>query len=150
MSSESPASKHRYDITKSRRTRKQLGRSEQGDHHHQAKKKENTNGNINAVSLEDLLDNDDDEMNDQHKSLKQLINGDQHHHHHLQYDNNKGRNSLGQHFNEEERNNNQHESVQQGLKFKKLVRRYAKLLGQHLIKPKPHDSPNKPLFKLSK
>ncbi|KAG5015816.1 hypothetical protein JHK82_021498 [Glycine max] len=113
-----------------------------------------------------------------HKSLKQLIIGDDDHkeakkkgnNNNNNNDNNsddherggKGgsRNSLGEHFTEEEKQHNlqlvrmqQNKDNLQGLKFKKLVRRYAKVLG-HLMKAKrdPHlggDAGKKPVFKLS-
>lgn len=113
-----------------------------------------------------------------HKSLKQLIIGDDDHkeakkkgnNNNNNNDNNsddherggKGgsRNSLGEHFTEEEKQHNlqlvrmqQNKDNLQGLKLKKLVRRYAKVLG-HLMKAKrdPHlggDAGKKPVFKLS-
>ncbi|KHN49060.1 serum response factor homolog A-like [Glycine soja] len=111
-----------------------------------------------------------------HKSLKQLIIGDDDHKEAKKGSSNnnsnnnnsdherggKGgsRNSLGEHFTEEEKQHNlqlvrmqQNKDNLQGLKLKKLVRRYAKVLG-HLMKAKrdPHlggDAGKKPVFKLS-
>ncbi|XP_028799737.1 uncharacterized protein LOC114755032 [Neltuma alba] len=150
MNSPSPATKHRYDITMSRRTRKQTP-SEKPRSESNTDSKNRENGIV--VSLENLLQVKDGEQINDHKSLKQLIRGDSE-----SNNNNKGRNSLGQHFNEEEKNlqvvkKNQNESAQEGLKFKKLVRRYAKVLG-HMMKAKrdPHlgESGKKPVFKLHK
>ncbi|XP_054814215.1 uncharacterized protein LOC129314808 [Prosopis cineraria] len=154
MNSLSPATKHRYDITMSRRTRKQTS-SEKPRSDAIADSKNRDNGIV--VSLENLLQVKDGEEISDHKSLKQLIRGDSETNHNNN-NNNKGRNSLGQHFHEEEKNlqvvrKNQNDSVQEGLKFKKLVRRYAKVLG-HMMKAKrdPHlgESGKKPVFKLPK
>ncbi|KAI9116460.1 hypothetical protein K1719_012627 [Acacia pycnantha] len=151
MNSASPATKHRYDITMSKRTRKQTPEKPRSEGTN-TDSKNRDNGGI-VVSLENLLQVKDGEDISDHKSLKQLIRGDSDGN-----NNNKGRNSLGQHFNEEEKNlqvvrKNQNESVQEGLKFKKLVRRYAKVLG-HMMKAKrdPHlgESAKKPVFKLPK
>lgn len=160
MNSESSASRHRYDITMSRRTRKVQGLQEKP-------RSENSNGNV--MSLQNLLgvkEGDDEDGISEHKSLKQLIKGDHHHENSNNHNKGLGRNSLGQHFNEEEKNLNQNqnqnlqvvrrnESVQEGLKLKKLVRRYAKVLG-HLMKAKTKRDPHLPessknhVFKLSK
>jgi hypothetical protein len=111
-----------------------------------------------AVPLETTLQ-EVKEGNDDHKSLKQLIGGEEKESTKKcsnDESENKGRNSLGEHFNEEEKQlqlvTMQQKDNLQGLKFKKLVRRYAKVLG-HLMKakrdPRLGDAGKKPVFKLS-
>ncbi|KAK7401563.1 hypothetical protein VNO78_13136 [Psophocarpus tetragonolobus] len=167
MEVQSPAVKRHYDITMSRRTRKQQQQQSpmmQGndkpksaiddaatkDVHHV------TVTTTQTVSIAEVKESGESD----HKSLKQLIIGDDHKE--AQKGNSEektkgSRNSLGEHFTEEEKQHlqlvrmDQKENLQ-GLKFKKLVRRYAKVLG-HLMKAKrdPHlgDAGKKPVFKLS-
>ncbi|XP_047175570.1 uncharacterized protein LOC124842993 [Vigna umbellata] len=158
MEVQSPSVKRPYDITMSRRTRKhqfsvqgnEKPKSAMGDEKLTVDTAQ-TNGIIAEVKHGGESD---------HKSLKQLIIGDDNE---TKGNNNsdeggKGsRNSLGEHFTEEEKQHLQLVRMQQkdnlqGLKFKKLVSRYAKVLG-HLLKAKrdPHlgDAGKKPLFKLS-
>lgn len=141
----------------SRRTRKQTPCEKLRSEGTNTDTKNRENGGI-VVSLENLMQVKDGEEIGDHKSLKQLIRGDGETN--SSSSNNKGgRNSLVQHFNEEEKNlqvvvkKNQNESAQEGLKFKKLVKRYAKVLG-HMMKAKrdPHlgESAKKPVFKLPK
>jgi hypothetical protein len=125
MGSDCNPSKHHYDITMSKRTRRPI--------------KVQDSSQISTPSPprkeKEVVDEGDDqsshsEDNDR-KSLKQLINS---------------RSSLGQHFTAEEKQlqivtKKQQEGVQ-GLKLKKLVSRYAKVLS-HMIKggesrKKPH------------
>lgn len=92
-----------------------------------------------------------------HKSLKQLINGDNgikamakscttHD------EGSRGRSSLGQHFTEEEKNlqlvRTQQKEGLQGKKLKKIVSRYANVLS-HLIKVKRDTSQKKPILRLT-
>ncbi|PNY00638.1 hypothetical protein L195_g006661 [Trifolium pratense] len=148
MEVQSSAVKRGYDITMSRRTRKQNEKPTTKD----------VSTTKDVVSLETTLQ-ELKEGNDDHKSLKQLIGGEAKEP--TKKCNNdegesKGRNSLGEHFSEEEKQlqlvTMQQKDNLQGLKFKKLVRRYAKVLG-HLMKAKrdPHlgDAGKKPVFKLS-
>ncbi|XP_045805219.1 uncharacterized protein LOC123898333 [Trifolium pratense] len=148
MEVQSSAVKRGYDITMSRRTRKQNEKPTTKD----------VSTTKDVVSLETTLQ-ELKEGNDDHKSLKQLIGGEAKET--TKKCNNdegesKGRNSLGEHFSEEEKQlqlvTMQQKDNLQGLKFKKLVRRYAKVLG-HLMKAKrdPHlgDAGKKPVFKLS-
>ncbi|KAI4323325.1 hypothetical protein L6164_022940 [Bauhinia variegata] len=141
MDSESPTYQRRYDLTMSRRTRKPL-------QFLQAKEKPIT---VSVPTLEDLLQVKEGE--NRHKSLKQLINGDDKEKELGQEA--KGRNSLSQIFNQEEKHlqlvKRQQQGGLQGLKFKKLVHRFTKVLS-HLMKAKhdPHigESVKKPMFKL--
>ncbi|XP_020224542.1 uncharacterized protein LOC109806521 [Cajanus cajan] len=158
MEVQSPSVKRHYDITMSRRTRKQFPL--QGNDHkpisamdHDAKTKDATVEKTAQTIAEVKGGGESD-----HKSLKQLIIGDD------DQEAKKGgnsderskgsRNSLGEHFSEDHLQlvRMQQKENLQGLKFKKLVRRYAKVLG-HLMKAKrdPHlgDSAKKPVFKLS-
>ncbi|WJX72128.1 hypothetical protein P8452_56038 [Trifolium repens] len=148
MEVQSSAAKRGYDITMSRRTRKQNEKPTSKD----------VSTTKDAVPLETTLQ-EVKEGNDDHKSLKQLIGGEEKESTKKcsnDESENKGRNSLGEHFNEEEKQlqlvTMQQKDNLQGLKFKKLVRRYAKVLG-HLMKAKrdPHlgDAGKKPVFKLS-
>jgi hypothetical protein len=148
MEVQSSAAKRGYDITMSRRTRKQNEKPTSKD----------VSTTKDVVPLETTLQ-EVKEGNDDHKSLKQLIGGEEKESTKKcsnDESENKGRNSLGEHFNEEEKQlqlvTMQQKDNLQGLKFKKLVRRYAKVLG-HLMKAKrdPHlgDAGKKPVFKLS-
>ncbi|KAK2367764.1 hypothetical protein QL285_081015 [Trifolium repens] len=148
MEVQSSAVKRGYDITMSRRTRKQNEKPTSKD----------VSTTKDVVPLETTLQ-EVKEGNDDHKSLKQLIGGEEKESTKKcsnDESENKGRNSLGEHFNEEEKQlqlvTMQQKDNLQGLKFKKLVRRYAKVLG-HLMKAKrdPHlgDAGKKPVFKLS-
>ncbi|KAL5098451.1 hypothetical protein RYX36_002778 [Vicia faba] len=157
MEVQSSAKRH-YDITMSRRTRKQNEKPISKD----------VSTTKDVASLETTLremkegnENSNINNNNDHKSLKQLIVGEEKEtttkcSSSDEGDNSKGRNSLGEHFSEEEKQlqlvRMQQKDNLQGLKFKKLVRRYAKVLG-HLIKAKrdPHlgDAGKKHVFKLS-
>ncbi|TKY49500.1 hypothetical protein E2542_SST26932 [Spatholobus suberectus] len=160
MEVQSPAVKRHYDITMSRRTRKQQfpvqGNYEKPksvvDDATTKDVKVETTQTITIAGVKEGGESD-------HKSLKQLIIGDDKEAKKGNSDERgKGsRNSLGEHFTEEEKQHLQLVRIQQkdnlqGLKFKKLVRRYAKVLG-HLMKAKhdPHlgDAGKKPVFKLS-
>ncbi|KAK7271624.1 hypothetical protein RJT34_27676 [Clitoria ternatea] len=151
----SPAVKRPYDITMSRRTRKQSPCPVQGN---DQKPKSVVDDVITTKDVVRVMNAEVKEGGggggggeSDHKSLKQLIIGD---------DAKKvSRNSLGEHFSEEEKQQHlqivrmQQKDNIQGLNFKKLVRRYAKVLG-HLMKAKrdPHnlgDAAKKPVFKLS-
>ncbi|PHU09117.1 hypothetical protein BC332_20977 [Capsicum chinense] len=95
-----------YDISMSKRTRKKL-----------------VNANVNVEQEEKgVISNKEKEEDDDKRSLKQLIEG-------------RGT-SLGHHFTEEER---QLQMVvkppENGMKFKQMVSRYAKVLS-HMIKLK--------------
>jgi hypothetical protein len=148
MEVQSSAAKRGYDITMSRRTRKQNEKPTSKD----------VSTTKDVVPLETTLQ-EVKEGNDDHKSLKQLIGGEEKESTKKcsnDESENKGRNSLGEHFNEEEKQlqlvTMQQKDNLQGLKFKKLVRRYAKVLG-HLMKakrdPRLGDAGKKPVFKLS-
>lgn len=130
-------SKHHYDITMSKRTRKP-SKVQDADQNSTTVSPGN-DGPVKAV----VREGDESSPsrvgeageNDRKKSLKQLI---------------KSRSSLGQHFTEEEKQlqlvtKQQQEGVQ-GLKLKRMVSRYAKVLS-HLIKAKG-DSRKKPLLLL--
>lgn len=185
MEVQSPVVKRNYDITMSRRTRKQqqqpLFPVQQANNDHTTYVDHDHDIN-NHVSLKvetttlnpEVVKEEGGDENIDHKSLKQLIVGEEKDAiikctsssvgdvndagaGNNNNNNNKGRNSLGEHFNEEEKQlqlvlMQQKKDNLQGLKFKKLVRRYAKVLG-HLMKAKrdPHlgDAGKKPLFKLS-
>lgn len=131
-------SKHHYDISMSKRTRRP---SKVQD----ADQNSSTGSPGNDAPVKAVVDEGDEsspsivgdaeEKYDRKKSLKQLI---------------KSRSSLGQHFTEEEKQlqlvtKQQQEGVQ-GLKLKRMVSRYAKVLS-HLIKVKG-DSRKKPLLLL--
>lgn len=179
MEVKSPAVvKRHYDITMSRRTRKQsiaVQTNDQKPTISVTADTTTTKDNV-VVSLEKQQQQQKQQgipevkevENVDHKSLKQLIIGDQDHHKDVAVKSNneddggggegKGiRNSLGEHFTEEEKQlqlvkMQQKDNQLQGLKFKKLVRRYAKVLG-HLMKSKRDpilgDAGKKPVFKLS-
>ncbi|CAL0326320.1 unnamed protein product [Lupinus luteus] len=164
MEFQSSSMKRNYDITMSRRTRKQSFQVHVGNEEPPPPISEIVNTTKDDTSLQNSVLHEvkeDENKNNDHKSLKQLIIGDE-----------KdaiikcnisdegggkgGRNSLSEHFNEEEKNLQlvrvQQKDNIQGMKFKKLVRRYAKVLG-HLMKAKrdPHlgEPGKKPPFKLS-
>ncbi|GAU39489.1 hypothetical protein TSUD_279100 [Trifolium subterraneum] len=153
MEVQSSAAKRGYDITMSRRTRKQ---------NEKPTSTKDVSTTKDVVSLETTLKElkeGNGENNNDHKSLKQLIGGEEKEPTKKCSNDegeSKGRNSLGEHFTEEEKQlqvvTMQQKDNLQGLKFKKLVRRYAKVLG-HLMKAKrdPHlgDAGKKPVFKLS-
>lgn len=158
MEVQSSQMKRHYDITMSRRTRKQSFPVLQANEKPQPPF--SVVDTTKDVSLETSLPEVKEGENNDHISLKQLIVGDE-------KDAivkcssddegaGKGRNSLGEHFTEEEKHlqlvRMQQKDNIQGLKFKKLVRRYAKVLG-HLMKAKrdPHlgEAGKKPFFKLS-
>ncbi|CAL5184783.1 unnamed protein product [Lathyrus oleraceus] len=153
MEVQSSAAKRHYDITMSRRTRKQNEKP--------ISKDVSTTKDVVSHEAKEGNENNNNNNNNDHKSLKQLIGGEEKEttmksSSSDEGDNSKGRNSLGEHFSEEEKQlqlvRMQQKDNLQGLKFKKLVRRYAKVLG-HLIKAKrdPHlgDAGKKPVFKLS-
>ncbi|KAJ7949074.1 ubiquitin-conjugating enzyme E2 S isoform X1 [Quillaja saponaria] len=131
MGSECNPIKRHYDVTMSKRTRKPPHLNDPFE------KLTPLSDPTKNVPLGNLLDEEVDE-NDHHKSLKQLINGDEEQKVDVG-EGSKGRNSLGQHFNEEEKHlqlvSKQQEENLQGIKLKKLMRRYAKVLS-HLIKIK--------------
>ncbi|CAJ1958318.1 unnamed protein product [Sphenostylis stenocarpa] len=158
MEVQSPAVKRPYDITMSRRTRKQQS-PVQGNEKPKSAMVDVTPKDV-KVAVETTQTNTIAGVKQggesDHKSLKQLIIGDDKE---AKKGNNdersKGsRNSLGEHFTEEEKQHLQLVRIQQkdnnlqGLKFKKLVSRYAKVLG-HLMKAKrdPHlsDAGKKPI-----
>ncbi|KAA8520309.1 hypothetical protein F0562_014565 [Nyssa sinensis] len=119
----------------SKRTRKPLNLEKEANQKACSSEKESPPKDVNEYSEEKTSDEAED--NNDHKSLKQLmIKGNE--------EGNKGRSSLGQHFTEEEKQKlkqiqvvvKQHEEVRDGVKFKRMVNRYAKVLS-HLIKKKP-------------
>ncbi|KAI4333222.1 hypothetical protein L6164_018058 [Bauhinia variegata] len=135
--------KRRFDITMSKRTRKPF-------QFLQAKEKPVPAGESTVENLDQVKEGENG-----HKSLKQLINGDDKEKMEVGGES-PGRNSLGQHFNEEEKHLQlvkRQQGSQQGLKFKKLLRGYTKVLS-HLMKAKrdPHigESGKKPMIKLPK
>ncbi|RDX70418.1 hypothetical protein CR513_50342, partial [Mucuna pruriens] len=145
MEVQSPSVKRHYDITMSRRTRKQQfpvqGKEEKPKSMVNDATTKNVNVTVETTQTIPIAEVKEGGVSD-HKSLKQLIIGDD-------KEANRGsggergkgsRNSLGEHFTEEEKQHLQLVRMQQkdnlqGLKFKKLVRRYAKVLG-HLMKAK--------------
>ncbi|MED6136578.1 hypothetical protein PIB30_057329 [Stylosanthes scabra] len=164
MEVQSPMKRH-YDLSMSRRTRKlnlppvvAQGSNNHGDERFKNVEEKNKKMVVSPKKS-------DENNNGDHKSLKQLINivdgknsssrntcnnngagvgGEG-------GSNNRGRNSLGEHFNEEEKQQQLQlvvvpQNKENGLKFNKLVRRYAKVLGHFIKKP---ESAKKPLFKLS-
>ncbi|KAL9321933.1 hypothetical protein ACSQ67_009986 [Phaseolus vulgaris] len=159
MEVQSPSVKRPYDITMSRRTRKhqfpvqgnEKPKSAMGDATPKDDKLK-----VQATTIGEVKQGGEND----HKSLKQLIIGDDDKEAMKGNSDERGkgsRNSLGEHFTEEEKQHLQLVRMQQkenlqGLKFKKLVSRYAKVLG-HLLKAKrdPHlgDAGKKPVFKLS-
>lgn len=151
MESECNLHKHHYDITMSKRTRN---------------KPLNVVRDANYQKDIIIVQKGGDDLDpstgiaaagkqNEHKSLKQLINGDNgnkamacttHD------DGSRGRSSLGQHFTEEEKNlqlvRTQPKEGLQGGKLKKMVSRYAKVLS-HLIKVKRDTSQKKPILRLT-
>ncbi|KAH7864456.1 hypothetical protein Vadar_029771 [Vaccinium darrowii] len=111
-----------YDISMSKRTRKPLNLQTEADPippKDSSPEKENP---TKAIKKEEEKSSSEGEESD-HKSLKQLI---------------KSRSPLGQHFTEEKQLPlvvRQHEEDLNGVKFKGLVSRYAKVLSR-LIKIK--------------
>ncbi|KAJ9158672.1 hypothetical protein P3X46_024236 [Hevea brasiliensis] len=130
-----PTSKHRYDITMSKRTRKpfNLPEAKVNDHTRSSQEKDQAGDSS------------------QRRSLKQLmINGNIN----IEGTNNKGnpsdesksklRSSLGQHFSDEEKQQlqlvtKQKQEIMQGAKLKGMMGRYVKVLS-HLIKAKRESS----------
>ncbi|KAE9584939.1 hypothetical protein Lal_00024266 [Lupinus albus] len=156
MEVQSSSMKRNYDITMSRRTRKQSFQVQVGNEEPPPKDDTSVENSVLSEVKEDENENEND-----HKSLKQLIIGDEKDAIIMKCNSDEGgdkggRNSLSEHFNEEEKNLQlvrvQKKDNIQGMKFKKLVRRYAKVLG-HLMKAKrdPHlgEAGKKPPFKLS-
>ncbi|XP_061363945.1 uncharacterized protein LOC133307452 [Gastrolobium bilobum] len=149
MEVKTPAMKRHFDITMSRRTRKQSIPMQANE------KPISVCDTTKNVSQETNLPEMKEDGND-HKSLKQLIIGDENDAMKCSDEGSKGRKELGEHFTEEEKHlqlvRMQQKENLQGLKFKKLVRRYAKVLG-HLMKAKrdPHlgEAGKKPVLKLS-
>ncbi|XP_059434973.1 uncharacterized protein LOC132167941 [Corylus avellana] len=126
-------SKHHYDISMSKRTRRP---SKVQDADQNSATASDTDAPVKGdESCPSTVLVGEAEESDRKKSLKQLI---------------KSRSSLGQHFTEEEKQlqlvtKQQQEGVQ-GLKLKRMVIRYAKVLS-HLIKAKG-DSRKKPVLLL--
>ncbi|KDP20373.1 hypothetical protein JCGZ_05256 [Jatropha curcas] len=123
MGSECNPSKHRYDITMSKRTRKPL-------------KSNMPQAHADLRGEDNLLAKVDEDR----KSLKQLINGIANNVEETKEDSeNRGRNSLGQHFSEEEKQlqlmRRQNQQGLQAVKLKGIMGRYVKVLS-HLIKVK--------------
>ncbi|XP_044489491.1 uncharacterized protein LOC123213925 [Mangifera indica] len=128
MGSQCNPTKPRFDITMSRRTRKPIFNLD------------------DPTSSVDQVEEDND-----HKSLKQLINRDETSKK-KNAEESKGRNSLGEHFTEEEKQLQLVKLQQQkGVKLKGMVNRYVKVLS-HLIKvnrdPRTIGSTKKPLLRL--
>ncbi|CAK9310319.1 unnamed protein product [Citrullus colocynthis] len=107
------------------------------------------NDDLNAVGNGDRYESPATrgfENNNDHKSLKQLINGEGKAETRSD-EGNRGRNSLGQHFSEEEINNlqivkKQHHDGLQGVKLKKVVGKFLRNLikgggDQHQLMKKP-------------
>lgn len=126
-------SKHHYDISMSKRTRRP---SKVQDADQNSTTASDTDAPVKGgESSPSTVLVGEAEESDRKKSLKQLI---------------KSRSSLGQHFTEEEKQlqlvtKQQQEGVQ-GLKLKRMVIRYAKVLS-HLMKAKG-DSRKKPVLLL--
>ncbi|KAL2945751.1 hypothetical protein AAZX31_U032300 [Glycine max] len=152
MEVQSPAAKRHYDITMSRRTRKQQQQQQQqfpvqGNEKTKSEMDdEATTPKDVHVHLEALIIGDDDHKEAKKKGNNNNNNNDNNSDDHERGGKGGSRNSLGEHFTEEEKQHNlqlvrmqQNKDNLQGLKFKKLVRRYAKVLG-HLMKAKrdPH------------
>lgn len=142
MGSESISYKRHYDISMSKRTRKPA-------------KIQDELQNLAPNDVDDLNVGDGDQLespatkefeNNDHKSLKQLINGEGKAETKSGADEGgRGRNSLGQHFSEEEMNNNnlqivkkQHHDGLQGVKLKKVIGKFLRNLikggDQHQLK----------------
>ncbi|KAK7243453.1 hypothetical protein RIF29_38249 [Crotalaria pallida] len=167
MDFQSSPMKRNYDITMSRRTRKQSFPLQVSNEKPPPKSVvvETTKEDVMTLKTSDLpeVKEEENENENDHKSLKQLIVGDDKDATKMKCSSNNnegggrgGRNSLGEHFTEEEKQLQlvriQQKDNLQGMKFKKLVRRYAKVLG-HMMKAKrdPHlgEAGKKPPFKLS-
>lgn len=126
MGSNYNPSKHPYDITMSKRTRRPLKVQDAN----RDSTDESIRNDTPWKAVEDGEDEsspsrvDEAEESDRKPSLKQLI---------------KGRSSLGKHFTEEEKQlqlvTKQQEEGFQGLKLKRMVTRCAKVL-RHMIKVK--------------
>ncbi|CAL0310836.1 unnamed protein product [Lupinus luteus] len=161
MEVQSSPIKRNYDITMSRRTRKQPLQVQFSDEKtppiSMVVDTTKDHAKLETRVLPELKENQNE--ND-HKSLKQITLGDEKDAI-VQCSSDEGEgkggsNSLGEHFIEEEKHLQlvrvQQKDNLQGMKFKKLVRRYAKVLGQ-LMKAKrdPHlgEAGKKNPFKLS-
>ncbi|KAJ4711719.1 Protein phosphatase Slingshot 1 like [Melia azedarach] len=118
-------SKHRYDITMSKRTRKPLN-LEDSYYNNPLKGEESYSTKVGEGKEEDR------------KSLKQLINGNEKSKVNTDEES-RGKNSLGEHFTEEEKQlqlvKTQQQNSVEGVKLKGMVNRYVKVLS-HLIKMK--------------
>ncbi|XP_011659480.2 uncharacterized protein LOC105436185 [Cucumis sativus] len=137
MGSESISHKQHYDISMSKRTRKPAKIQDELQ--------------ILPTNDDDLIiigKGDQSEINNDHKSLKQLISGEGKAE--IRSDEgNRERNSLGQHFSKEEINNlqivkKQHQDGLQGVKLKKVVGKFLRNLikgggdhHQHQLMKKP-------------
>lgn len=145
MGSECNPGKLRYDITMSKRTRKPLNLGEEKQNLTTCSSKEEILVNGEDGFLAKAEDDDDVEEEDKdHKSLKQLININGNEEPKLNSSDDsasKGgsRSSLGQHFSEEEKQlqlvRKQNQGGLQGLKLRGMMGRYVKVLS-HLIKAK--------------
>ncbi|KAI9170427.1 hypothetical protein LWI28_027769 [Acer negundo] len=144
------SSKRRYDISMSKRTRKPLNvedsdgnrtmemgspRRESPDDLKGAvdaeEQEEEEEGN-DVKGVIDIVEDDQLKEENDRMSLKQLIKGDEK----SKVKINRGRNSLGEHFTEEEKQLQLVKAQKQkGVKFKGMVNHYVKVVG-HLIKLK--------------
>ncbi|XP_059654304.1 uncharacterized protein LOC132301027 [Cornus florida] len=137
MGSECNPTKPHYDITMSKRTRRRLDLEKEANLQISMNSEKGSDCQESVCKVEDKSANEGEE-ND-HKSLKQLIKTT----------------SLGEHFTEEEKQLQivvkQEEDGIDGVKFKRMVSRYAKILS-HLIKLKKKDphlgSRKKPVLQL--
>ncbi|KAK6263649.1 hypothetical protein QQP08_020255 [Theobroma cacao] len=141
MGSHCNPSKRHYDITLSKRTRKPLDLQEANGTSNIASSKWDNPLKIFPRKAADDDDDDEDEGEESsdHKSLKQLINGDGGEAEETSC-RLSGRSSLGQHFNQEEKQlqlvkKNQQDGVYGGVKLKGMMSRYAKVLSR-LVKAK--------------
>ncbi|KAK2637171.1 hypothetical protein Ddye_031963 [Dipteronia dyeriana] len=147
MGSECNSSKRRYDISMSKRTRKPLNvEDSDGNRTMEMGSPDDLKGVVVAevdqqvegdddlkgvVDAEEEEEEEEEEKND-HRSLKQMIKGDEK----SKVKINRGRNSLGEHFTEEEKQLQLVKAQKQkGVKFKGMVNHYVKVVG-HLIKLK--------------
>ncbi|KAL6981577.1 hypothetical protein U1Q18_023203 [Sarracenia purpurea var. burkii] len=122
MGSQSNPSKPHYDINMSKRTRKTLNLGKEADQSYRKVPSPEKESPTNGVNEEEKSSTEGEESDHQKMSLKQLIKGK--------------RSSLGQHFTEEKQLPlvvKPREEGLDGVKFKKLVSRYAGVLGR-LIK----------------
>ncbi|KAK3169119.1 hypothetical protein Dsin_000006 [Dipteronia sinensis] len=139
MGSECDSSKRRYDISMSKRTRKPLNvEDSDGNRTMEMGSPDDLKGAVVAEEegndVEGVIDAEDGQLKEEndHKSLKQLIKGDEK----SKVKINRGRNSLGEHFTEEEKQLQLVKAQKQkGVKFKGMVNHYVKVVG-HLIKLK--------------